>query len=53
VAVSPVAAALSATETPGFTGYDLLPLNWWIIGGASVLCLFVLALRTRRLYRPE
>jgi hypothetical protein len=53
LAVSPVAAALAATDTPGFTGYDLLPLNWWIIGTASVLCLFILVLRTRRLYRPE
>jgi hypothetical protein len=53
LALSPVAAALNATDTPGFTGYDLLPLNWWIIGSVSFLMLCVLAVRTRQLYRPE
>jgi hypothetical protein len=53
LAVSPVAAALAAADTPGFAGYDLLPLNWWITGGASLLLLCVLVLRTRQLYRPE
>src|SRR5258707_2968934 len=27
--IDPVAAALQASETPGFTGYELLPANWW------------------------
>ncbi len=51
--ISPVAAALNAAGTPGFAAYDLLPLNWWIIGGASLFLLIVLVLRTRQLYRPE
>jgi hypothetical protein len=51
--VSPVAAALHAAETPGFTEYRLLPLNWWITGGASLVLLIVLVVRTRQLYRPE
>src|SRR5262249_4687780 len=51
--VSPVAAALHASDTPGFTGYELLPANWWLIGGASLILLLVLIARTRRLYRPD
>jgi ABC-type transport system involved in multi-copper enzyme maturation permease subunit len=51
--ISPVAAALHAANFPGFGSYDLLPLNWWIIGGASAVLLIVLVVRTRQLYRPE
>lgn len=50
--VSPVAAALSASEAPGFTDYTLLPMNWWIIGSASVALLVFLWVRVRQLYRP-
>jgi ABC-type transport system involved in multi-copper enzyme maturation permease subunit len=53
LAISPVAAALHATDTPGFEGYAILPLNWWVMGAASVVLLIVLAARTRQLYRPE
>jgi ABC-type transport system involved in multi-copper enzyme maturation permease subunit len=51
--VSPVAAALSASDTPGFTAYQLLPTNWWVVGSACVLLLAFLWVRTRQLYRPE
>lgn len=51
--VSPVAAALQASETPGFTGYELLPANWYLLGAASLGLLVVLVVRTRQLYRPE
>jgi ABC-type transport system involved in multi-copper enzyme maturation permease subunit len=51
--VNPVAATLSASDTPGFTQYELLPLNWWIIGSACVALLGFLVLRTRQLCRPE
>jgi ABC-type transport system involved in multi-copper enzyme maturation permease subunit len=51
--IDPVAAALSAAETPGFAKFDLVPANWWVMGGASVVLLVVLSLRTRRLYRPD
>jgi ABC-type transport system involved in multi-copper enzyme maturation permease subunit len=51
--VNPVAAALHAAETPGFTDYDLLPLNWWIIGSVSLALLLVLIARTRQLCRPD
>jgi ABC-type transport system involved in multi-copper enzyme maturation permease subunit len=53
LAINPVAAALQAAETPGFAGYDLLPLNWWVIGGACVALLVVLGVRTWQLCRPE
>ena len=49
----PVAAALQASETPGFTGYDLLPANWWIIGAACVALLVFLWLRTWQLFRMD
>jgi ABC-type transport system involved in multi-copper enzyme maturation permease subunit len=51
--ISPLAAALHASDTSGFTEYDLLPANWWLIGVASVFLLVLLVVRTRQLYRPE
>jgi ABC-type transport system involved in multi-copper enzyme maturation permease subunit len=53
LSINPVAAALQASETPGFTQYQLLPLNWWIIGSACVALLVFLGLRTWQLCRPE
>ncbi|MFO0847509.1 MAG: ABC transporter permease subunit [Gemmataceae bacterium] len=51
--IDPVAAALHAADTPGFTGYDLLPINWWLTGAASLMLLAILVVRTRQLCRPE
>jgi ABC-type transport system involved in multi-copper enzyme maturation permease subunit len=51
--ISPVAAALSAAETPGFAAYRLVPANWWFVGSASVVLLVFLWVRVRQLYRPE
>ena len=51
--VDPVAAALQAADTPGFTHYDLLPTNWWIVGSACIALLGLLTMRTRQLCRPE
>jgi ABC-type transport system involved in multi-copper enzyme maturation permease subunit len=51
--INPVAAALQASDTPGFTQYELLPANWWIIGSACVVLTFFLGLRTWQLCRPE
>ena len=50
---SPLAAALSVMEVRGFSHYDLLPLNWWVIGVASLICLVVLGVQTWRLTRPS
>jgi ABC-type transport system involved in multi-copper enzyme maturation permease subunit len=52
LAINPVAAALYAAKTPGFTEYELLPINWWITGGACVALLVFLPL-FRQLCRPE
>jgi hypothetical protein len=51
--VDPVAAALQASDTPGFTQYELLPANWWILGAACLVLLVFLRLRVWQLSRPE
>jgi hypothetical protein len=53
LALSPVAAAMHAADFPGFTDYDLLPANWWLLGAASVAAVVLLTVRTALLYRPE
>jgi hypothetical protein len=53
LSVTPVAATLSGADTPGFTQYELLPLNWWLVGSACVALLVFLGLRTWQLCRPE
>jgi ABC-type transport system involved in multi-copper enzyme maturation permease subunit len=49
---NPLAAALSVIEMPGFTQYNLVPANWWLMGYASAACLVVLLVATWRLTRP-
>lgn len=51
--LNPVAAALHAAETPGFTQYELLPVNWWIIGAACLALLLFIRVRIWQLCRPE
>jgi hypothetical protein len=51
--VNPVAAALQASQTPGFSHYQLLPANGWIVGSACVALLVFLGVRIRQLCRPE
>jgi ABC-type transport system involved in multi-copper enzyme maturation permease subunit len=53
LSIDPVAAALQASENPGFIQYQLLPLNWWIIGSLCVALLIFLRLRVWQLCRPE
>jgi ABC-type transport system involved in multi-copper enzyme maturation permease subunit len=53
LSVSPVAATLTASDTPGFVQYELLPLNWWLTGSACLALLVFLSLRTWQLCRPE
>jgi hypothetical protein len=53
LSVNPVAAALQASDMPGFSHYELLPANWWIIGSACVALLVFLGFRTWQLCRPE
>ena len=49
----PAAAALQASETPGFLEYELLPTTWWIVGVACVALLVFLWFRTWRLFRTD
>ncbi|MFM7149061.1 MAG: ABC transporter, partial [Gemmataceae bacterium] len=51
--VNPVAAALQASDTPGFSQYDLLPFNWYLMGICCLLLLVFLRIRIWYLCRPE
>jgi ABC-type transport system involved in multi-copper enzyme maturation permease subunit len=51
--INPLAAALAAANTPGFTQYELLPANWWFLGGACVVLAAFLLVRTWQLTRPQ
>ncbi len=51
--VDPLAAALNASNTPGFAQYNLLPANWWILGTACLALLAFLFLRIWQLSRPQ
>jgi ABC-type transport system involved in multi-copper enzyme maturation permease subunit len=51
--INPVAAALQASETPGFAAYQLLPATWWVIGSACAALVVFLGLRTWQLCRPD
>lgn len=51
--VNPVGAALSVIEAPGFAGYNLIPLAWWIAAIVSVAMFSVLGLQVWRLSRAE
>jgi hypothetical protein len=53
LSIDPVAAALQAAQTPNFTQYDLLPLNWWIIGTACLALIVFISARTWQLCRPD
>jgi ABC-type transport system involved in multi-copper enzyme maturation permease subunit len=51
--IDPVAAALQASDTPGFNQFDLLPSNWWIIGITCLTLIVFLRLRVGQLCRPS
>jgi hypothetical protein len=53
--VNPMATALALIRAPGFEVYrhDLVPANWWIMGGVCVVCLLFLLVRTWRLTKPQ
>jgi ABC-type transport system involved in multi-copper enzyme maturation permease subunit len=50
---TPMGAALSVIETPGFRQYELLPTSWWVCGIASLVLLAVLAGQVWRLTLPR
>jgi ABC-type transport system involved in multi-copper enzyme maturation permease subunit len=51
--IDPVAAALQASATPGFTHYELLPANWWIMTAGCLALLALVCARIWQLCRPE
>ncbi len=51
--VNPLAAALNASNNPGFTRYELLPANWWFVGGACLGLLTLLYFRMWQLTQPR
>ncbi len=48
---TPVGAALNVIQAPGFEGYQLLPLSWWIAGVLSFIMFLVLGVQVWRLTR--
>jgi ABC-type transport system involved in multi-copper enzyme maturation permease subunit len=51
--ITPLAAALHASNNPGFTPYDLLPANWWFLAGLCLALLTFLFFRTWQLTQPR
>jgi ABC-type transport system involved in multi-copper enzyme maturation permease subunit len=51
--INPAAAAMNIVGVAGFTNYDLVPANWWWMGGLSAFCAVVLLVQTWRLTRPQ
>mgnify|MGYP000039713419 CR=1 FL=1 len=51
--LNPMAAALNAMQTEGFTSYNLVPSTWWITGISSGVLLVILYVRLIRLTRPD
>jgi ABC-type transport system involved in multi-copper enzyme maturation permease subunit len=51
--IDPLAAALNASNNPGFAQYRLLPANWWFLATACLVLLIFLFLRTRQLTQPR
>lgn len=49
---NPTGAALSVIEAPGFSGYELMPLAWWVSAAISLMALLVLSVQTWRVTRP-
>lgn len=49
---NPIAAALSVIRMEGFREYNLIPANWWFLGIASAVSLFVLLAQARAVSRP-
>ncbi|QDT08507.1 ABC transporter permease [Planctomycetes bacterium K23_9] len=49
--ITPVGAALSVINAPGFASYDLLPAAWYVAGIVSFFMLVILGIQTWRLTR--
>lgn len=51
--LSPLAAAMSAMDVPGFRQYHLVPASWWLVGFVTLACLVFLRFRVWQLTRPQ
>lgn len=51
--LNPLAAALSVIGAPGFTQYQLIPANWWVMGSLSACLLLILCVRSWKLTLPD
>lgn len=51
--INPLAAPLAVMKAEGFAQYQLVPLTWWLLGGASLALLVLLRIQTWRLTRPD
>ncbi len=51
--INPMAAALHASDAPDFSQYNLLPMNWYIMGATCVTLFFLMSFRTWQLTRPS
>ena len=51
--INPLAAALSVSGSPGFSQYQLVPWNWWLMIGLTGLSAGVIGYQTRKLTRPR
>lgn len=50
---NPLAGALELIQAPGFIGYNLVPINWWIVALGCLLSVAVLLARIWYLTRPS
>ena len=53
LSTSSIGAALSVIQFPGFENYELIPVNWWFLGTASVAALLVLLAQAYRISKPQ
>jgi ABC-type transport system involved in multi-copper enzyme maturation permease subunit len=51
--INPMAAALTLIGAPGFTRFNLVPDNWWLMGGCCVVSAIIVTVQTWRLTRPQ
>ena len=51
--INPLAATLAAIGAPGFTPYQLIPANWYIMAVAGVLAVGVMVVCVWRLTKPR
>jgi ABC-type transport system involved in multi-copper enzyme maturation permease subunit len=51
--LSPIAAALSLIEAPGFENYRLIPAAWWVVVGGILVSITLILWKTHQLTKPE